>query len=116
MTSRTTQGQQAPGWIDRIKELDASKLASKVDERLTTWRETIEELEMDAKEASEEVEAELGARIQLAKGTTDQLEDRLDELRARSEQEADEVKGSIQALVIGLRRDLAELEDRLEQR
>lgn len=116
MTAGTTQGQQEPGWIDRIKEIDASRLTTKVDERLTEWRDRIDQLEQDAKEASEEVEAELGARIQLVKGTTNQLEDRLDELRSRSEQEADEIKSSIQALVIGLRRDLADLEDRLKER
>ncbi len=116
MASGTTQEEQQPGWIDRIKEADASELTSKVDERLTEWRDQIEELEEDAKEVSEEVEAELGARIALVKGTADQLEDRIDELGARGEDQADEIKSSIQALVIGLRRDLDDLESRLKER
>lgn len=116
MTSATAQDQQEPDWIDRITETDASDLTSKVDKRLTEWREKIEELEEDAKEASEEVEAELGARIQLVKGTTDQLEDQLDQLRDRGEERADEIKRSIQALVIGLHRDLDDLESRLKDR
>ncbi len=116
MTAQASQDQDDPDWIERIQQTDASDVTSKAEDQLEAWRERIDELEAEAEEVSADMKAELGARLQLVRGTADQLEDRVEELRTRGEDEAKDIKGSIQALVIGLRRDLDDLEDRLRHR